>query len=291
MIEAFFGQLGVKLFEKWSSLILLPGLLFVAAAVTATVVGHPGRLDLSTIANRVDDAHLELSTVGRGILLLAVALVAAAAAGVLARGLGMATLRWWLGAWPLRSLARFGTERRRQLWNELQERFESLVLAGGDHRENALGLARARNRIAVAEPQRPTWMGDRLAAVESRVAGAYGLDLVACWPRIWLLLPEPARGEVTVARAAVDSSASLAGWGVLYLLLGAVWWPAAIVGVLTWLTAYLAGRNTIAAHAELVESVVDLQGATLARSLDVDCPDAITPAVGREVTRRIRKGS
>ena len=88
--------------QPWANVILLPGLLLVVAAVMAAVWGQPGWSGLAAVTDRVDDAAalLQLSTVGRSVLLLVAALVAAEAAGILARAFGMVTLRWWLGGWP-----------------------------------------------------------------------------------------------------------------------------------------------------------------------------------------------
>jgi hypothetical protein len=295
LIPAVLGQLGSKLTDRWASLVVLPGLLYVGVAIIGGVLGQRRWDDIAAARSWVDrvGGGPAMSTAGGVILILGAVLVACNAAGLAARLLGVLTLRWWLGAWPppLRRLTARAVGRRRDRWTALQARFESAALADPRQDDDARELADARNRIAVAQPRRPTWMGDRLAAVETRVGTAYGLDLVSCWPRMWLVIPSPARDELTAARANVDAAATLAGWGVLYLLLGVAWWPAAAVGLLIWLTAYRAGRHTVAVQADLIESVLDLYAATLARSLGIDCPGMLAPATGAEVTRRLRKGS
>jgi hypothetical protein len=295
MIPALLGQLGARLTDRWASLVVLPGLLYVGVATLAGVLGQRHWRDVGAArawVDRVADAP-GLSTAGGVILTLGGILVAANAAGLAARLLGVLTLRWWLGAWPppLHRLAGWATGRRRRRWSGLQDRFSSAALANPRQESLARQLAHARNRIAAAQPRRPTWMGDRLAAVETRVEAAYGLDLVSCWPRTWLIIPESTRAEVNSARAEVDGAATLAGWAALYLPLAVLWWPAAVIGLLTWLTAYRAGRHAVAVHADLVESVLDLHSTTLARALGVEGTGTMTPDDGREVTRRLRKGS
>ncbi|MEK8169407.1 hypothetical protein NKH77_05185 [Streptomyces sp. M19] len=61
--------------------------------------------------------------------------------------------------------------------------------AGEDPEPDTEALTAARDRIALAEPRRPTWMGDRLLAVAVRVRDTYDLDLATAWPRLWLVVP------------------------------------------------------------------------------------------------------
>jgi len=131
-----------------------------------------------------------------------------------------------------------------------------------------------RNRIALAEPTHPTWMGDRLAAVDARVRAQYQLDLRSAWPRLWLLLADAPRAELRAAATAVDSAARLCAWALLYLLVGLLWWPAAVIGAVTVACAVARGRSTVMVYAELVEAVVDLHLRALATALGL----ADTPA-------------
>jgi hypothetical protein len=153
-------------------------------------------------------------------------------------------------------------------------------------------LADRRNRICLAEPTRPLWIGDRLAATDARVHAAYGLDLGTAWPRLWLTVPEDTRAEVRLAATAFDAAAGLAGWGLLYLLLGAVWWPAAVAGAVVWAVGWRRGRVCVSVYADLVESVVDLHGRPLAQALGLtEDPGPMTEELGGEITAVVRKGA
>ncbi|CAL9666889.1 hypothetical protein [Streptomyces sp. enrichment culture] len=153
-------------------------------------------------------------------------------------------------------------------------------------------LADRRNRICLAEPTRPLWIGDRLAATDARVYAAYGLDLGTAWPRLWLTVPEETRAEVRLAATAFDAAAGLAGWGLLYLLLGAVWWPAAVAGVVVCAVGWRRGRVCVSVYADLVESVVDLHGRPLAQALGLtEDPGPMTEELGTEITAVVRKGA
>ena len=52
----------------------------------------------------------------------------------------------------------------------------------------------------------PTYLGNALRAGESAVYYKYGLDVVVCWPRLWLLLPSSTQEELNKSRQKLDSS-------------------------------------------------------------------------------------
>ena len=83
----------------------------------------------------------------------------------------------------------------------------------------------------------------------------------------------------------------LSAWGLLYLLVGALWWPAVLVGVVSWIAGWRTARQAVDHYAELLEAAVDLYGAALAPALGIAQPAGLTLEVGRAVTRKVRKGS
>ncbi|SHN19577.1 hypothetical protein [Actinacidiphila paucisporea] len=177
--------------------------------------------------------------------------------------------------------------RRLRRWEEA----DRLAVA---HAHDAAGPrhAAARNRVALARPRSATWMGDRLQAVESRVRAEYGLDLPSAWPRLWLLLPAPDRDDLRAAdRAWLDATDS-ASWALLSLVPALAWYPLTALSLLTWLGALLRARAAVEAAADLVEAAVDLHGQALARRLGAAPAEEVqvTPAIGREVNSRLRKG-
>ncbi len=292
MTDSLLNLLGSRAGERWVTALALPGLLFTGLAVVAAVLGQRRWDDVGGLARGIDPNPLDqLAATPAGVALaIALALLAALAAGVLAHLLSALVLAGWEGRWPLPGPARLATERRRRRWNLLQAEFEQ-ALTGGAAPGVAERIGRRRNAVALAEPQRPTWIGDQLAAVATRVHAEYGLDLGAAWPRLWLLLTADARQEVRGARAELDSSAVLAGWGLLYLALGVRWWPAALAGAAALLVAWVGARRAAARLAELIESTVDLHAGDLAAALGEGADRAVTPQTGRRITDRLRKGA
>lgn len=299
-MHSLFGELGRRLADKWLSPLTPPGLLFLATAVVACALGHAHALDHRALARRAEEwaAALAGEPAAVAALALVAALLAASGAGLAVEAASGLTQRLWLGTWPrlFRPLARYLTNRRASRW---QEAHEQVTAARGRPPEGRPGtdrtideLAARRNRISLARPTRPTWMGDRVAAVESRVFHQYGLDLVSTWPRLWLVLPDHVRAELRTARTQFDTAATLETWGAALALLAALWWPAAPIALILGTIAWYRGRATVTTYTDLVEAAIDLHGRELAITVGGPTIDnQLTTEVGHTITRLFRKGA
>jgi hypothetical protein len=286
------ADIGRQLAERWLSVLVLPGLLLVAAVAAGLLVGQGDALSAGALVHAATDTARRVQGRGGAAVLLAAltALLAAGACGLAAQGLGRVVRALWLGDWPRWTGPVLGrlTRRRSARWEECQLRLEQAVVAGRD----PSSFAARRNRISLAPPVRPTWMGDRLAGADVRVFAEYRLDLAACWPRLWLVLPEDVREELRTGAKALDEAAVLAGWAVLYAVAAALWWPGAVAALVVYATAWYRGRAASGIVADLVESVVDLHGAALGAALGLAPATAVlTPDLGEAVTSRCRKGA
>lgn len=285
-MNAFLSALGTKLAERWVSVLVLPGALFTVLAVAASVLGHRHALDGQRLSHAAEDFatrydHRPVSAA----LLAVVAMAAATLIGLLTHGLGTVVEKVWVitgPAWLTGPLVRWRHDR----WTRARAAAEH---APADERAARVAI---RNAVALTEPVRPTWIGDRLRGVGVRVHGQYGLDFPFTWPRLWLLLPENCRNDVIAAREAMSGASTQSGWGVLYLCLGTQWWPAALAGDVLLLLGWRRGRAVAGNLADLTESAVDLYAAELARSLGDEPPSGtVTPAQGRKLSERFRKGA
>ncbi|MGA5558108.1 hypothetical protein [Streptomyces lavendulocolor] len=329
-MNAFLAELGKKLAERWVSLLVVPGALFVALAAAGSALGHRHALDRRLLGRAVEElaTHYDRRAVSAVLLFVAV-LAAAAVAGLLARALGTVVERAWLISGPAWLTGRL-VRRRKDRWTTAAERAAvgrpaagqaAVVEQAADGRPAAAeqapaeqapagrapagraaaaeqlaadraALAEERNAIALTRPARATWIGDRLRGVGVRVHAQYGLDFPFAWPRLWTLLPEACRNDLIAAREALAGAATQSGWGLLYLCLGLVWWPAAGAGAALMLLGWRRGREAAANLADLTEATVDLYAADLALLLGVDLPSGhVTPAVGRQLSERFRKGA
>lgn len=122
-------------------------------------------------------------------------------------------------------------------------------------------------------------------ACHVRVAKTYGLDLAAAWPRLWLLVPDTVRSELSGARDTFNASARLTAWAVFNLVLEAWWWSALPITLVTRTAAILKGRLATGNLADLIESAIDLHGSELGVPLGL--PGGLTPATGTQLATRM----
>jgi hypothetical protein len=127
------ATLGTRLTERWLNLLVLPGALFLGVASVGVPLGHRHWHDLDRLRTSVDDLATRpaLDWTGTAVLLAAGVLLAATAASLAAQFLAGVIELYWLR--PAR-----------------------------DPLSHA--LAAARDRVAMLEPVRPTWYGDRMRA-------------------------------------------------------------------------------------------------------------------------------
>ena len=229
-MNALLATLGSKLTERWLNLLVLPGALFLAVAAVGTVLGHRDWHDVDRLRSTLDDlsASPALDRTGTAALLVALVLLTAAAASIAAQFLGGAVEQYWLrfGRDPL---SRALTARRERQWKEKHAELERTVArtdpSGGGAEVNGAvtvprstweriqALTEARDDIALRAPTRPTWYGDRMQATAERVESAYGVDLAVLWPRLWLILPEPAVRQIQLGRDSFSTAARTHGLG------------------------------------------------------------------------------
>jgi hypothetical protein len=298
----FLETLAQKLAERWLTLLLLPGALYLAAVTVAVQLGHHHWYNLYLLHEGLTRIAADPVTSSPGAIVLGLAglLVAATAFGIAAQALGTLVLRWWLMQ-AHGPVGRWLTARRVARWDRAYRRFQDALLIAGraqvDGAPDAPELVRAAERlnatltrIALVRPQRPFWLGDRMAAADRRVLERYQLDLASAWPRLWLVMPDTTRVELGTAQTTLNNNARLAGWAVCYLSLGTIWWPAAVIGAITAVTAWRRASEAGDILAELVETTVDIHGRALADSLGISCPGLLTAEVGAEITTLLRKG-
>ena len=285
-MTGFLGEIGQKLADRWAALLAVPGLLYLAAVTAAAVLGQRHAVSYPDLSRKIASwaASPALKSGGGTALIVAAVLAGSVIAGLAAAAGG----RFIEVAWTLpgkHAPARWLAERRRnrsQAARTIANDPESLQA------DAAKAMARA-DRICLVEADRPTWIGDRLRACRVRIKRAYGLDLDAAWPRLWLIAPDTVRAELGAASDAFSTSARLTAWAILYLILGIWWWPAIPIALITGTTAIIKARQATENLADLIESAVDLQGRSLATQLDENLTGPLTPAIGQVLTRRMRK--
>ncbi|WP_413099891.1 hypothetical protein [Streptomyces sp. Inha503] len=299
----FFGELARKLAERWVGLLAVPGLLFVSCAWVGLQLRWTYALDLRLLDSKASVLGISLGNASgpAQILTIVALLLAAAGVGLIVQALTAPLRAWWLGQWPtgLGWAARRRTRARRRRWTRLVERRRELQQQyplpdrTPEQQHDIDTVAHRINRLSLAMPARPTWMGDRVAAVEQISLDRYGLDLRFGWPRLWLVLPDHARAELTTINGQFAATIVTGAWALPYLVLGMLWWPALLIALVTGLSAWMRARTALAELTDLSESVVDLHGRALAVALGTapaDSTGPLTLAEGQQITRQVRKG-
>ncbi|WP_351233330.1 hypothetical protein [Streptomyces sp. NPDC002133] len=298
------SELGKKLAERWLTLLVLPGVLYLAVAVAAHTLGQAHALDVGRLTDHITAwaGAPAAKTIGGQVVLLAAVLAGAAAVGLAAQAIGSLTEQIVLAAnwrtWPrpVRTLTARRVDRRATRWADAHAAYhhhrESAAVARtrGERADPAPRheARRTRDRIAVEPSDRPTWSGDRIHAVALRLDRDLLLDFAVVWPHLWLHLPETVRTEITAARTAVTRATTLGGWTLLYAPLTLLWWPAApLTGVLALISRHRI-RTAVDIYAQLLEAVTRLHAVDLARHLGIDHTGPLTPGVGTTLTALLR---
>src|ERR1700683_1736888 len=196
-MTAFLAEIGEKLADRWAALLVAPGLLFLASAVTAFWLGQRHALSYQALGHHVTvlAASPGFKSVGGTVLVVIGVLAGSVFTGLAAAAFGrLLEMTWTLpGTYPLtRSLANW----RRKRSADAKAIADDETAAPDQVRR---AMARA-DRIGLIEPGWPTWIGDRLRACRVRVAKSCGLDVDVAWPRLWLIIPDHVRRELTSAR-------------------------------------------------------------------------------------------
>jgi len=294
-VGGLLNELGKKLADRWLTLLVLPGALYMAVAVAGHKLGQAHAFDLSELTHAVTTYATSptVKTVGGQIALLAAVLAGAAGIGLTAQGLGslierMALAPGWQ-AWPSvpRLLARSEVLRRRRRWDAAHAAYQAalqqaLAPASADRPDPAVRqrAARIRSHIAVERPERPSWSGDRIHAAALRLDRDLHLDLAILWPTLWLTLPVPVRDEITSARTAMTRATTLAAWSVLYAPLTIWWWPAALISAVVALASRYHLRAATDTYALLLEAATRLYTPALLDSLGISRSGSVTPELG-----------
>lgn len=300
-MSAFVDALTKRLGEWWPVALIVVGLPHVIVAWCAWLAGNGHMFDFGYLSRQVAEeiTHQTATQPAAAAFALLLLLVSIGAA-LTVLGLSRGAQRIWFAPWPpgMRWYEQWRIAQRRKAWNALADQHAQASLQADEtHREQhvntARDLGRRRNRISLAPPVRATWMGDRFAAVEARVRERYGLDLEFAWPRLWLVIGEQERAELSAARVRIDRDATLAGWGLLYFALGVRWWlPALLIGVLLALAARRRDHSSVDQLAHLVEAAVDLYVGELATRTRLATElGGLDGTAGAQLTRLFRKNA
>lgn len=238
-------------------------------------------------------------------LLLAVAILAlliVAASGFVAQQFELAVIKLLEGYWPgwCRPVSRWLIKRQRQKFKQLDQQWQAFNQQGlatltSEERQDYIAVDLQLSEFPDAGRLLPMRLGNILRSVEDRCALKYGLDAIICWPRLWLVLPDAVKTELSTARSHMNLNARLWLWSGLFLLwtpVFGVWWPLPLgVGVMALAHHWLVQAAQV--YGELVESAFDLHRFALYETLHWPLPPnpAEERALGQRLTEYLWHGS
>lgn len=294
------GGLGGRLTERTAIAVLAPPLAFWLGGLAA-LYWHDDGVPVwgwgiaSVVSGRWGALHgvlqdfCGLSELRRVLLMVGVVVLSA----TVARRFELPLLRWAEGYWP-RPLRGLGAKRvaaikkrgeeARERRRELGRRFDA---HDDDERRqyNELNDLLTRYLPANFAHLLPTALGNRLRAAEHKPETKYGLEVFACWPRLWLLLPDGARAEVAGARSRLDDAVLGFFWCLIFPVWSVWAWWAAPVGAVAAFAAYRRLLSAADSYGVLLESAFDVYRSLLYRSLRWAEPE--TPAAERGIGEQL----
>ena len=271
-VEGFSG----KLADRWVGSLFTPAFVFWLGGGLAYVQKVGWQCVVAFFAGLPEPLPI-----GLGVL----ALLVVSASGFVVQQFEFSVLRLLKGYWPrwCRPLIKRLARRQKRRWMMLDKRWQAFNYEG-------LGALTSEERQAYVQTDLqlsaypdagrpsdkrdtgrllPTRLGNILRSAEDRCEEKYGLDAVICWPRLWLVLPEAVKGELSAARDALNLTVRLWVWGLLFWVWAVVfwiWWPFLLgIGVM-----WLAKRWMLQAagvYEDLLESGFDLYRFQLYESL------------------------
>ncbi len=293
MVTKFWGSAGGDLSKKWAELLLSPAFLFwLGTFLLATYpIGWKKVWEWLIIG----DSFEQVARLVGGLLLVYFSsflisrfnrVVLRILEGYYPPFLGF----WadWLAGFQERKINKQETQ-----WQTLRKKKKVGSLSRAERQKLASLEMDLHYVPPLPELMMPTTLGNILRTGETLPRQKYGLDAVVCWSRLWLVLPETARAELTATRQQLNQLASWWSWGLLSLM-WMYWLP--VSGILSVVWMWLAYRLMLPVartYADWIEGVFDLYRWELYKHLHLSLPGSSAKEVelGEQLTKLIWRGA
>ncbi|WP_410676996.1 hypothetical protein [Amycolatopsis sp. cmx-4-68] len=289
----FWEAMGGKLADRWATM-GSPALVYWMGGLAAYAYSTK---DVARVGNWI--AHQPAVT-QMSVVLLTLAVVGTSA--IVVNRLVPAALTMIQGPWrgPLTRLSAWSGNRiarRAAAWAAQWQLLAPIVDAGhstaAQRAEYARLDARLRQLPTSDVGYLPTSVGNALLATSSIVADKYGLDSASTWPRLWLVLPQSTRDDLTAARASLDASVAAIVWSLAFCAFAPLTaWVIPVGVALAAAAMWLWVPSRVKTFTALVESAYDLYRFLLYSQLKLKPPAkaADEPQAGRQLTAYLFRG-
>lgn len=293
MLNKFWETIGTDLAGRWLDHIFGPAFLFWVGGLVLYAWQTGWEKVLKDVQALTEFEQISWIILGLLVLLFS---------SVLVKSLRFPLLRLLEGywPWPFNYLGSAIVALRMRLLSKRYKELRTLKVQEG----NGPLMYRQKERLSYLEdwvhwyPANssdllPTDLGNALRARERTPGRKYGLDAVICWPRLWPLLPEILRTDISIARSTLDRLAEFWFWGLLFLV-WRVWTPWAVAISLLWMiVSYRMAIQAAMAYGDLLESAFDLHRLSIYDAVGWARPASIKEEkeCGKQLTEFLWRGT
>jgi hypothetical protein len=284
MPTKFWERIGENVADQWFGAGIIPAAAFwgYGAVIAWVVVGTP----LHTLVAQYET------------LVIIVVLCLVIVSSHIMQSLVLPTMRLLEGYGWHPIIRRPLIERQRLHREKLFHRYQTIAEheadrpLSRDERARFHQIDQTLHRMPSPDSMMPTQLGNILRAAEERPMQRYGLDALVCWSRLWLLLPDTTRNELTAARTNLNITVRVMLWGALFAV-GAWWvWWSVLVAIIIVGFAYRRALVAAQTYGTLIEATFDVHRWLLYDALHL--PRPTTPqderAMGQRVTQYLYRG-
>ena len=291
MFTNFWDKIAENLAGEWQAQMSAPALAFWGGGLILYCArnGWDGLTNLIASWNSA-----------QGIAALVAAFVLIILSTALMNQFSMMLKRWLEGYWrgPFGALANIRIQvikkkidKNEERWNWLAKRKISGEINTRQLQEYALLDYKLGNFPVDHNWLMPTVLGNLMRAAEEHPLNHYGLEINITWPRLWLLLPEDAKKEVSRSRNQLDQAVQIFSWALLFCV-WSIWNPwAAIIGLLLAILFYQAVIQAAGAFGQILKSVYDLYRFSLYENLHWPIPTSPADEIshGKDLTNYLHR--
>lgn len=296
MLDKFFEGFGIKLADRWGE-VSGPALTYWFVAVVLWTLGHGG---FAGLRSRLQSLGKD-GPITQIAAIVACLIVVSGSVIVVERTTKFAT-SWLVGSWPrwaerqrVHQVARVARkiEKLDAEWQSATQRAREATppISTDELRSNELDR-QLHEYPSKTHQLMPTRLGNILRASESRIYEKYGLENTVVWPRLWLVLPDSAKGELGAAWSSIDTASSVIVWSLLLLPLVYVSPFAILAAALGLLAAWVWLPDRTRTFAGLLEATFDVYRTDLYLAFRWPLPSTVQdePAAGKRLTEFLFRG-
>lgn len=292
MLDRFWETIGEDLAKRWLDTLFGPAFLFWAGGL-GLFIWEDGR------GAAFIWPHWDILMQGAALL---VGLLVVFLSSLAMKKMQFPAIQFLEGywPWPLSRLGSYLVSRNKREFEKLSKELHHLKaedesgLIASDKHDRLIWLESWFHKNPPSKKELlPTRLGNLLRAREIAALNKYGLNSTVCWPRLWCLLSECLKENLTSSRAALNQSAELWLWGLLFILWTGKSYLAVLISLLWMLVAYRLALQTAAVYGDLVETAFDVHRFALYDALSWERPknSDVERIKGKELSEFLFRGT